>query len=108
MTMILLRSESLAIRVPVSHPFTLKNVVSVVLTLCYKVWPLPTWQMGEEDTLILSNFLFKLMEVFMFLIYFADLLPKIFFWKRPLWYKIANAFITFAMMAQVPLNLIGY
>jgi hypothetical protein len=42
------------------------------------------------------------------LLYILDLMPKIFVWKKPLYWKLINAILVTLMVAQLPLTMVGF
>mmetsp|Transcript_43563 Transcript_43563/g.60486 ORF Transcript_43563/g.60486 Transcript_43563/m.60486 type:complete len:236 (-) Transcript_43563:1045-1752(-) len=63
---------------------------------------------SEFATTDASNLLFKFFEILVMLLYTVDLLPKIFVWKKPLWWKAINICIVTVMVLQVPLTMYVY
>jgi len=79
-----------------------------LLFFLYEIWPLPTFKMSSQDTLLPNNLFFKAFEILALLLYTVDLLPKIFVWKKNSLWKFINIFIVTMMVLQIPLALKGY
>lgn len=88
----------------INIPNGLKDLFNYVFDL----WPLPTFQMSESNHLLIRNVMFKALEIIVMLLYTIDLLPKIFYWRKPLYWKLLNIFVVTIMVLQVPLTMIGY
>lgn len=54
----------------------------------------------------IMNILTKLLELVILAFYFVDLLPNIWQWKKPLWWKALNAFLIAMMVIQMPLAVL--
>ena len=60
---------------------------------------------GDYNILTL---LLKGLELSVNFLYFIDLIPKIFIWKKTLIWKLVNIFIITLMVIQLPITLRGY
>jgi len=98
--MTLLPSLETAIQIP--------GQLKPLLVFLYRIWPLPTFEMTSQDILLPSNLFFKSFEILALLLYTVDLLPKIFVWKKPFLWKLANILVISIMVLQIPLSLRGY
>mmetsp|Transcript_25938 Transcript_25938/g.22879 ORF Transcript_25938/g.22879 Transcript_25938/m.22879 type:complete len:206 (-) Transcript_25938:876-1493(-) len=101
--------------VPISQlQIMIPKQMSSILNLAYENWPLPTFRMtktsdeSEFTTLEATNLIFKSFEILVMLLYTVDLLPKIFVWKKPMWWKAINICIVTVMILQVPLTMYVY
>lgn len=84
------------------------NGLKYIFKYVFDLWPLPTFQMSESNSLLIRNVMFKALEIIVMLLYTIDLLPKIFYWRKPLYWKLLNIFVVTIMVLQVPLTMIGY
>ena len=84
------------------------NGLKEIFNYLFDHWPLPTFQMSESNHLLIRNVMFKALEIIVMLLYTIDLLPKIFYWRKPLYWKLLNIFVVTIMVLQVPLTMIGY
>jgi hypothetical protein len=83
-----------------------------LLDFIYQRWPLPTFKMtiiiAEGATIHARSLLFKAFEILVLMLYVMDLVPKIFFWKKSMAWKLINIAVITMMVVQVPLTLRGY
>ena len=69
-------------------------------------WPFPTIYMTMGGHMSIMNILTKLLDLVILAFYFVDLLPNIWQWKKPLWWKALNAFLIAMMVIQMPLAVL--
>lgn len=97
---LLIPLDNIAIHIP--------NEINSLFNYLFDLWPFPTFEMSQSNQLLVRNALFKALEILVLLLYTIDLVPKIFYWNKPLYWKIINIFIVTIMVLQVPLTMIGY
>ena len=50
----------------------------------------------------------KVIEVTVLVFYIFDVLPKIFVWRKPLWWKLLNAILITSIVVMVPMSIVGF
>ena len=99
----------IAVMIPITDlEVNIPNGLKDIFNYMFEHWPLPTFQMSESNNLPTRNLMFKALEIIVLLLYTIDLLPKIFYWRKPLYWKLLNIFVVTFMVLQVPLTMIGY
>jgi len=94
---------------------TIPKPINIIFDCFYNIWknyfPLLLWEMSNNDNSSHYNILnlsLKCLELTVNFLYFMDLIPKIFVWKKPLIWKLVNICIITLMVIQLPLTYRGY
>jgi hypothetical protein len=88
-----------------NFPIVLNNRIEYILDLIYKLFPLPTFYIGNGYQIIFSRFLCKLFEITAQIMYVFDLLPKVLSWKQSILWRGVNFIIMILILFQIPLTL---
>lgn len=57
------------------------------------------------DFIVLTT---KFIEVTILVFYIFDVLPKIFIWRKPLWWKMLNAILITSIVIMIPMSIVGF
>jgi fatty acid desaturase len=79
-----------------------------VLNFCYSLWPFPTMTMSMGDKIDVFNIITKIIEIGVITFYSVDVLPKIFVWKKPVWWKTLNAILITSIVVMIPMSIVGF
>lgn len=79
-----------------------------ILSWCYKIWPFPTMQMSIGARIDLVGLATKVIEITVLVFYIFDVLPKIFVWRKPLWWKLLNAILITSIVVMIPMSIVGF
>jgi len=79
-----------------------------ILELCYSLWPLPTMNLSIHAKIDVFNIVTKIIEVLVISFYAMDVLPKIFVWRKPMWWKMLNAILISSIVVMIPMSIIGF
>ncbi|EGR30433.1 hypothetical protein IMG5_132170 [Ichthyophthirius multifiliis] len=92
---------SLALEIPA--------IIYYIFKQTYDIWPFPTYAVtSSENQIQIANLIYKILEIVVQLLYTIDLLPKIFIWKKPLWWKSLNVLVVTLMVILVPFTIREY
>ena len=73
----------ITVMIPITDlEINIPNALKDIFKYIFDLWPLPTFQMSESNSLLIRNVMFKALEIIVMLLYTIDLLPKIFYWKK--------------------------
>lgn len=79
-----------------------------ILTVCYSLWPFPTMNLSMGTRIDFIGIVTKLIELTVITFYACDVLPKIFVWKKPLWWKMLNAILISSIVIMIPMSIVGF
>jgi fatty acid desaturase len=65
-------------------------------------------RMSIGDKIDLISIITKLIEVTVIAFYSLDVLPKIFVWKKPVWWKCLNAILISSIVIMIPMSIMGF
>lgn len=79
-----------------------------VLEWCYRLWPFPTMSMSIGARIDLVNVITKIIEIIVIVFYSFDVLPKILYWRKPIWWKMLNALLISSIVVMIPMSIVGF
>lgn len=85
----------------------LSYLLQAFLTFCYKVWPFPTMTLSDNNRMDIAGIVTKIVELTVIVFYLCEVLPKIFIWKKPVWWKFINTILITSIVVMVPLSIVG-
>jgi len=79
-----------------------------ILNIFYSLWPFPTMAMSIGGGIDIANIITKIVEITVICFYAFEILPKIYLWKKPLIWKLLNAFLISSIVIMIPMSIVGF
>lgn len=88
--------------------FQTNETFQSILNLFYSLWPFPTMTMSMGTTIDLVSIVTKIIEIMVISFYAFGVLPRIFLWNKPWYWKLVNAVLITSIVVMIPMSIVGF
>lgn len=84
----------------------LSYVLQKVLDFSHSIWPFPTMTVSTDNKADIANIVTKVIELTVIIFYVCEIMPKIFYWRKPIVWKFLNGLLVTSIVIMIPISIL--